>query len=424
MWVKPGQRVPLDPTQLVVGLYIEMEATWTEHPFLSNRFKLANAKQIAEVRALKMHGRLFYYPNKSDAEPPEKPAVEVQAPPQAEASETLAIAAEIERQKKEKAERLQALKDAANRADRAWEAAARVTKEALVGMDRSPKTAGVQLKSLSEQTAREIFKGKEVLLHLLGDKNGEGPQYHALNCMTLGMLVGKEAKLSESQLSDLALGLMAHDVGKARVPAHLLKSSSRAKHEEAFYRDHPKYGVELATIAGVFSPLAMTVISDHHECLDGSGWPAGKSALGPAARIGAIVDRYDRLCSPEAQGAPALTPSEALAQLFKTESSKYDAYLFKILIRLLGVYPPGSIVKLSDESLALVVSPGRESLRPVVLIYNPDLKKEDAPTMDLGENDEIKIVESIRPSNLPDDVVAWLNPRQRLSYFYSSEGSS
>lgn len=238
------------------------------------------------------------------------------------------------------------------------------------------------------------------------------------------MLVGKEAKLSESQLSELALGLMAHDIGKARVPAHILKSASRAKHEEAFYRDHPKYGVELATIAGVFSPLAMTVISDHHECLDGSGWPAGKSALGPAARIGAIVDRYDRLCSPEAQGAAALTPSEALAQLFKAESGKYDAYLFKILIRLLGVYPPGSIVKLSDESLALVVSPGRESLRPVVLIYNPDLKKEDAPTMDLGENDEIKIVEAIRPSSLPDDVVAWLNPRQRLSYFYSSERAS
>lgn len=186
MWVKPGQRVPLDPAQLVVGLYIEMDATWTEHPFLSNRFKLANDKQIAEVRALKMHGRLFYYPNKSDVEPPEKLAMAPETPSQDENRQAVAITAEIERQKKEKAERLQALKDAANRADRAWEAAARVTKEALVGMDRSPKTAGVQLKNLSEQTAKEIYKGKELLLHLLGDKNGEGPHYHALNCMTLG----------------------------------------------------------------------------------------------------------------------------------------------------------------------------------------------------------------------------------------------
>ena len=424
MWIKPSQRVPLDPSQLIVGLYIEMDATWTEHPFLSNRFKLTNNKQIAEIRALNMHGRLFYYPNKSDAEPPEKPAMEPEVPTQTENTEALAITAEIERQKKEKAERLRALKDAANRADRAWEAAARVTKEALVGMDRSPKTAGVQLKNLSERTASEIFKGKEILLHLLGDKNGEGPHYHALNCLTLGMLVGKEAKLNESQLSELALGLMAHDIGKARVPAHLLKSASRAKHEEAFYRDHPKYGVELATIAGVFPPLAMTVISDHHECLDGSGWPAGKTSMGPGARIGALVDRYDRLCSPEAQGAVALTPSETLAQLFKVESKKFDPHLLKILIRLLGVYPPGTIVKLSDESLALVVSPGLHSLRPVVLIYSPDLKKEDAPTMDLGKNDEIKIVESIRPSNLPEDVVAWLSPRQRLSYFYSSDRAS
>lgn len=143
--------------------------------------------------------------------------------------------------------------------------------------------------------------------------------------------------------------------------------------------------------------------------------------MGPGARIGALVNRYDRLCSPEAQGAVALTPSEALAQLFKVEGKKFDPHLLKILIRLLGVYPPGTIVKLSDESLALVVSPGLHSLRPVVLIYSPDLKKEDAPTMDLGKNDEIKIVESIRPSNLPEDVVAWLSPRQRLSYFYSSD---
>jgi len=424
VWVKPGQRIPLDPSQLSIGLYVELDATWTEHPFLSNRFKLANEKQIATIRALKLKGRIYYYPNKSDVKPPEMPPEEPVVSVPAGTGEAQAIAAEIERQKKERAEHLQALKDAANRADRAWEAAARVTKEALVGMDRSPKTAGAQLKNLSEQTASEIFKGNEVLLHLLGDKNGEGPQYHALNCMTLGVLIGKEAKLNEAQLAELALGVMAHDVGKGQVPAHILKSANRAKHEEAFYRDHPKYGVDLANIAGVFGPLAMSVIADHHECLDGSGWPNGKTTLGPGARIGALVNRYDRLCSPEAQGAAALTPSEALAYLFKVESKKFDPHLLKILIRLLGVYPPGSIVKLSDESLGLVVSPGLHSLRPVVLIYNPDIKKDDAPIIDLGENDEIKIVEAIRPSELPQDVVVWLNPRQRLSYFYSSAAQS
>lgn len=421
MWTKPGKRIPLDPSQLVVGLFVELDATWTEHPFLSNRFKLTSDKQIAEVRALKMHGRLYYYPNKSDAEPPEMSSSDPEVATQAENGEALALAAEIERLKKEKAQRLQSLKDTAARADRAWEAAARVAKEALAGMDRSPKSAGVQLKKLSEQTAREIFLGKEILLHLLGDKNGEGPHYHALNCMTLGMLVGKEAKLDEAQLADLALGLMAHDIGKARVPAHILKSNSRARHEEAFYREHPKYGVELATIAGVFTPLAMTVIADHHEFLDGSGWPGAKTTLGPGARIGALVNRYDRLCSPEAPGAVALTPSEALGQLFKAENSKYDPYLFKILIRILGVYPPGSIVRLSDESLALVISPGLHSLRPVVLIYCPEVKKDEAPTMDLGESDETRIVEAIRPSSLPVDVVQWLNPRQRLSYFYCAD---
>lgn len=61
-------------------------------------------------------------------------------------------------------------------------------------------------------------EGREVLLHLLGDKEGDGPQFHALNVMTLAMLLGKVAGLNEAQLAELAMGTLAHDIGKAGVP--------------------------------------------------------------------------------------------------------------------------------------------------------------------------------------------------------------
>lgn len=417
MWKKPELKQPIEPEQLVIGLYIELAVGWSDHPFVSNRFKIVNDNQIATIRALNVAGKLFYYPNKSDKVPATLVKEHHAAPCEVDSN----IVNEIEQQKKEKQARLQSLKDAAVRADRAWEQAARATKEALVGMDRSPKQAGLQLRELSIRTASEIAKGEEILLHLLGDQAGEGPHYHALNTMTLGMLIGKEAGLKEDLLSELALGLLAHDIGKTRVPRHLLHAKSRAKHEEEFYRAHVHYGIDMARVSGAFSPSSLSVIGDHHELLDGSGWPRGITNPSGLARIAALVDRYDRLCSPEAHDVTPLMPAEALGRIFKTESARFDPFLLKTLIRLLGVYPPGTIVELSDDTLGLVVSPGLHSLRPTVVIYNPDIARQEAPVLDLGENDIVRIATSVHPNKLPKDVVDWLQPRKRLSYFYSVE---
>ena len=117
-------------------------------------------------------------------------------------------------------------------------------------------------------------------------------------------------------------------------------------------------------------------------------------------------------------------PSEALARLFKLESSKFDQRLLGTLIKLLGVYPPGSLVQLNDESLALVVSSSKESLRPIVLIYSPEVDKREAPTDDLSLVAGLKIEEVLRPSSLPPDVLQWMNPRQRLSYFFTTDKPS
>lgn len=429
MWKRPEKPIAIHTSQVVVGLYVWLDMSWDDHPFLYNRFKINDAKQIATIRAIPIQGKLYYYPEKSSAAPgPVLDQPETVTPEDTEApvasNEAAELAQEMMQQNKEKHDRLRQQKDAAARADRAWEQAARVTREAMLGMTRSPKQAGAQLAELSKKTASMISQGQEILLHLLGDKEGDGPQFHALNVMTLAMLLGKVAGLNETQLSELALGTLAHDIGKAKVPAHILKAKTRAKHEEAFFRQHGAYGVEMARVSDAFGLTALSIIADHHEYIDGSGWPTGKTNAGPAARIVALVDRYDRLCSPESPEREALMPAEALARIFRVETARFDPRLLSMLIKLLGVYPPGTLVKLNDESLGLVVSPGKESLRPTVLIYSPEDDKRDAPTVDLGQVSELKIEEALRPSSIPNDVLQWLNPRQRLSYFFSTEKSS
>jgi hypothetical protein len=67
----------------------------------------------------------------------------------------------------------------------------------------------------------------------------------------------------------------------------------------------------------------------------------------------------------------------------------------------------------------LVVAPGPQSLQPKVLIYSPELSKDEAPVMELATEPELKIVSAIRPSTLAPEVMAWLNPQQRLSYYFT-----
>jgi HD-GYP domain-containing protein (c-di-GMP phosphodiesterase class II) len=414
MWTRPEHSEMIHPSQLAIGLFVDIDLPWSAHPFLYSKFRITSAEQIAEIHALGL-AQVKYFPNKSTAAPgplPDHPPVQAESPARADNRSNF---------EEQKRARLQAQKDDARRAERGWENAAKQTREALAGLKQSPKQAGQLLASLSRETADKVSAGGEILLHLLGDKKDEGPQFHALNTMTLAMVLGKALKLGDGELADLALGALAHDIGNIRIPAHLLKAKIRAKHEEDFYRAHVHYGIDIARETGVFSPRALAIIEEHHEFLDGSGFPRGTKKLDPLAQIVSLVNRYDRLCGPESPEKTPLMPAEALSVLFARESGKFDKKLLGLLIKSLGVYPPGTIIMLNDGSLGLVVSPGGQSLRPEILIYDPDIDKKDAVVIDMNEAPELRIEEAVRPESLPMDVLLWLNPRRRLSYFFSTK---
>lgn len=419
MWKNLANAVPIDPSQVVVGLYVWLDVSWAEHPFLTSRVMVKTPHDIATIQNTDVVGRLYYYPEHSTAQPlPLQPTV-AELAAEALAQKAL-IEAEIRAKETEKKRKLQAQRDTAARANREWEAMASATRDALLNLNRSPKVAGEQLSGLSNQVSKTIAQGEEILLHLLGDKKGQGPQFHALNVMTLCMLLGKSVGLTEGELSDLALAALAHDAGKARVPPQILKTSNRKKFEEDIYRQHVAFGVQVAQISGAFTPAAIEILGDHHEFLDGSGWPKGKKDIGRSARILALIDRYDRLCTPEPTDTEALMPSQALATMFRHESSRFDPALLSALIKLLGVYPPGTLVQLSEGSLGLVVSPGPTSLQPKVLLYCPEMPKDEAPTLELWNEPDIKITEAVKPSALPPHILSWINPQQRLSYYFSA----
>jgi len=413
--------IPITPEQVVPGLYVWLDMRWMDHPFLTNRFLVKTPEDVSTIRALGVAGQLFYYADKSSAEPLPLPS---EAHPSAPDEALEAALAELKRQALEKQARIRAVKDAAARSDRAWDDAVSTTREALTALARSPRMAAKHLDELSRQTAAAIAQGPDALLKVLGDADDKGPQFHALNVMTLCMLLGNRVGMAQRDLTDLAMAALAHDAGKSEIPHSILRNGNRKKHEEAHYRLHVQHSVQLAKEAGIFSRKALEMIAQHHEALDGSGWPDGSTTLSQGAQILAMANRYDRLCTPESPEVPPMMPSEALAHMLRAEGHRYDRQLLTHFIQMLGIYPPGTVVRLSDRNMALVVRPGADLQHPVLLMYQPDTNDAHAPLLDLAQRPDLKVTEALRPASLKPEVLQWLNPQKRLACHFAAQSTA
>jgi hypothetical protein len=225
-------------------------------------------------------------------------------------------------------------------------------------------------------------------------------------------------------MMDLGVGSLMHDVGKLDIPERLRHIDDHfAPSEVLAYRDHVRHGVAHARRMGL-SEGALAVVQQHHEHADGTGFPAGlrNEAVTMPARIVALVNRFDTLCNP-AVLARAMTPHEALSHLFTQARSRHDANLLAAFIRMMGVYPAGSVVQLTDDRYAMVVSVNAtRPLKPQVLVYDPVVPPDQAAQLDLSECSALGIRRSLRPTQLPTHAKAYLAPRPRVAYFFENTG--
>jgi putative nucleotidyltransferase with HDIG domain len=249
---------------------------------------------------------------------------------------------------------------------------------------------------------------------------GDRAAAHGLNVAILSLLVGRGLGLSEADMLDLGVGAMLHDVGKLDLPdrvRHFDPAFTAA--EVQAYREHVQRGVQRGRTMGL-APGALAVVAQHHEHADGSGFPLRPAAdrLTLASRIVAIVNRYDNLCNP-ALLAQAMTPHEAVALLFAQNRQRYDAQVLGSFIRMMGVYPAGSCVQLSDDRYALVVAANTSRpLKPRVLVHDPRTPRDEALLLDLETEPGLAIRRSLVPAKLPPAALDYLAPRPRVAYFF------
>lgn len=424
------QPMPLGDRQLQLGVYIWIDRPWTEHSFLRSRFKITSEKQLRELRALGPRG-IHWIPALSDVEPIAPVIASEPTPddllegvdPSAEAPAQGPAAPKQAESARERERRMAVQREKAARARRQWEQAGQVLRDGMRALRDNPRQAGAALGGFAENVAAQI-DGRKGLLHLVEQDGSESLHAHALSCMTLATLVGKELKLDRTTLREVSTGALIHDVGKLAIPARILRSNSRSQAEENMYRDHCRAGVELARESGAFSEVVLAVIRDHHEHLDGSGFPARArdQAIGLPARIVAAVNRYDRLCNPESPHRSGLRPADALKKMWRDERSRLDGQVLAALVKVLGVYPPGTLVQLSDGRHGLSVNPSAKPLLPRVVVYDGSRPKDDADLLDLSEAQAgIAIARAMAPDEIDPEVLAWLSPRERLAYYFTAD---
>ena len=277
-----------------------------------------------------------------------------------------------------------------------------------------------QAEALIRTCVSDLLTRGPCAVHLLADGVSQRSAAHAVNVMVLALLLGQAIGLQAQQLHGLALSALLHDLGKVNLPAHIGEPGAALRAADMQrYHSHVGLSVELAQNMALPSDV-LIAIAQHHEMADGSGYPLHLVAddISRWGQILALVNRYDRLCNP-LHGDQALTPHEAVAKLFAQLRGSFDASVLGAFIRLMGVYPPGSLVQLVDGRLAvvMVVDPARP-LRPWVVPHQPDVPRSQVALLNLAQTPELGILRSLKPAQLPRAALEYLLPQPRICYFF------
>lgn len=428
--MKPESPYFITADQLRIGLYIHLDLGWMDHPFTFSNFKIKNAQQIEQIKALGLK-RLRYDPLRSDCEPAQAPTP--QAFQKAAPATTILTASssddiiddtqEIAAESFEN-QRLAELRSAVFECERKFHQAIstvnRIEREVLI----TPPKSISEAHALVDGMVDSLLSESEVVLHAMNDRRGVAEQYsHALNVTVLALILAKSLDMAETDVRHLAMGALFHDIGKSQIPDRVSrKTDPLTKSELALIQQHCQFGANYAENFQLDSHV-VRIILQHHECVDGSGYPGQlkNEQIDRLARIVAIVNTYDNLCNP-LDASVAMTPYEALSHMFSRLRTKFDPSILKLLIKSLGVYPPGSVVQLSsgDHGMVIAVNPSKP-LRPCVMLHLPDVPFKTPVLIDLGEEASLSITHCLRPNQLPKEALAYLSPGKRISYYFDQE---
>jgi HD-GYP domain-containing protein (c-di-GMP phosphodiesterase class II) len=417
--------LPLDPALLQVGLYIKLDYSWLEHPFIRNAFSVSSPSEIAIIqkhRLIKLH----YDPDRSNAEALAllaKPAPTVAATPD---SDMLQDIEEDEKSLQYRKEpyvlAFQEYRDARDEAGRQYRAMGKRSVE-MLDMLHAGQAEGLQ--SATEMVTSLLARLAQPSMALLlaqadtADAQRQELAAQAVNVSVLALLTGARLNLSQEESLHVGLGGLLSNVGMHKLPLSLLaKKVPLSPTESSRLRLYPQMGKEILEAIPGMSPEVVRIVYQHREYLDGSGFPNGSvnGDIAQVARVVGAVTEYHQLTSGR-HGAKRLSVAQALSHLYVNMRLKLGVDVVEPFIAAMTVYPPGSFVELSDNSIGLVVKINpQERMRPIVMLYDSGAWHHGTAVIDLSRERSLTIRRTLDPKSMPREVAEALSSGQTVCY--------
>jgi HD-GYP domain-containing protein (c-di-GMP phosphodiesterase class II) len=417
----------IEPKRLVPGLFIDLELNWSEHPFLFNKFRIKNTYEIQKIVQILGNKRVKIITPKSKASAlkslldnpiqsstPATPEPE----PEPEPDETHDSLWHSKKSSLEQAEEYR--KEHRKNTQHYKETQKRIARLAR-SFKMSPINAIHDVEDIIQDLTNMLTDQKSIIVSMVSLTEGDfSIHHHALNVTVLSLVLGRSLELSAKELHHLGIGCVLHDVGKLILPQSIvLKKTPLTENESELLKTHISRGVKLVSQTPDFPSEALEIIAHHHVYMDGSGFPATTSSadISKLTRIAQVANHYDGMCNP-LNPKDGLSPKTAMAKLFSDYDGRLDNYLIHQFVRHFGVYPPGTVVSLSDGSIALIIAVNNDNLlAPQVVIYNPDIPANQALMLTLSDHPELTINRTLNRGEYPESVQQYLGIGDHIGYF-------
>jgi putative nucleotidyltransferase with HDIG domain len=285
--------------QIKVGMFIhDLDCAWMNHPFFKNQFKVKHEKTIQKISTSGIKNVIIDTQKGVDLD-------------------TAPTIAEVQQSLQEQNEQIAKSQTGLNKEvlveeeiDNAKSILAEAGKTIKIIMERvrlDKQTEVETIESITQRIVDSVFRNKDALIILGRIKSKDEYTFmHSVNVGALTAAFSRVLGLDRDKIIPIATGALCHDIGKARIPLEILNKPGRLTEEEfRIVKTHVEHSCQILSSTSAMCPEALDIAAQHHERIDGSGYPYGLKGeeISTVGQISAIVSssKFANLATPSAR---------------------------------------------------------------------------------------------------------------------------